>query len=88
LSLLDEAIAVAATVHDPGVGACALWQSGMYALNHGLHKHRESVPWRGRAVAAPPRDAPASSQIGYDYSAPADQRAAAIARLQQALAVL
>jgi hypothetical protein len=28
------------------------------------------------------------SQIGYDYSAPADQRAAAIARLQQALAVL
>jgi hypothetical protein len=35
LALLDEAIAVAAAVQDPSLGASALCQSGMYALNHG-----------------------------------------------------
>jgi tetratricopeptide (TPR) repeat protein len=44
---LDEAIAVAAEIQDPRLGASALAQSGLCALNHGDYPNAE---WRFRAA--------------------------------------
>jgi len=47
LAHLDQAIAVAVEVQDPGLGASALAQSGLCALNHGDFPNAE---WRFRAA--------------------------------------
>jgi tetratricopeptide (TPR) repeat protein len=54
LALLDEAIAVAAAIQDPSLGASALCQSGMYALNHGdfagaARRFRDAIALLARA---------------------------------------
>ena len=49
LAHLDQAIAVAALVQDSGLGASALAQSGLCALNHGDFENAE---WRFRAAIA------------------------------------
>jgi tetratricopeptide (TPR) repeat protein len=54
LTHLDQAIAMAAAVKDPAIGASALCQSGLYALNHGDYRDAERR-FRGAIALLAPR---------------------------------